>query len=95
MWLLKVEVVGELRSSCTCCTKSRTEMGAAMVPWRDRARKGNCGRFGAGQGDGAGGEGTLLPVGAPHLAHPPCRRPLHACIERHSCKSCDPEPKHF
>lgn len=35
MWLVKVEVVGELRSSCTCCTKSHTEMGAAMVLQRD------------------------------------------------------------
>lgn len=31
MWLVKVEVVGELRSSCTCCMKSHTEMRAAMV----------------------------------------------------------------
>ena len=60
MWLAKAEVVGELRSSCACHTKSHTEMRAAMVPRRGGPRKGNChgsrGRAGAGQGAGA----TLL-----------------------------------
>lgn len=44
MGLVKAEVVGELRSSCACCTKSHTEMRAAMVPQRGGPRKGNCWR---------------------------------------------------
>lgn len=44
MWLAKAEMVGELRSSWACCTKSHTEMRAAMVPQQGSPRKGNCRR---------------------------------------------------